>query len=216
MRRRLERLLVSVLALILLLSGCGAYGPGTDAARDGAGEDAVWEALENTDWGALRKAWEEADWEALYEELEGAWSTDFPDGAKDHYYQILDGEGECLYTVSGEDALAQLDGIFCGSGDGVWGKLVPGQESFTPACTYVLYAERTALAGEEPGAERAYREILRITAAEDQDTAVIRILNGLGGVELLPGLSLEPLLTFSVSLPAETAALLRNPARFSE
>lgn len=213
MKKRLERFLAPMLALILLLSGCGAYGPGADAAWEGAVEDAVWEALENTDWEALRKAWEAADWEALHEELESAWSTDFPDGAKDHYYQILDGEGECLYTVSGEDALARLDDIFCGT-DGVWGEFVPGQGAFAPAFTYVLYVERTALAGEEPGAERAYREALRFTAAEDQDTAVIRILDGLGGVELLPGLNLEPLLTFSVSLPAETASALRNPAEF--
>lgn len=238
MAKRIYRAFVPALALILLLSGCGVYGPQPEAVWDGAGQEAwdtagwealrgepesagrdlPWEELDDADWEALWAVWESTDWEALLKTWENTWEStwndEYPEGAKDHYYQVLSGDGSLLHTVSSGEALDRLDDLLYG-GD-IWEVSAQTQEPGAPACTYVCYMERTLLAGETQDAGQAYHEIIRFTVAKDRDTVTVRILSELGGVELLPWLNLEDLLTFSVSVSTETAEALRNPDQFTD
>lgn len=132
---------------------------------------------------------------------------------KGHYYEILQADGAVLYTVREAAAVAEIDDLVDAVGleDG-W----PGDEGGEALYTYVLYQEAALHAGEDPAAERPYLEVLRLTVREDGDTVTAQVLGEVleGVSDALPQVDLQGLLTFSYDAPAETAAALRDPARF--
>ncbi len=144
----------------------------------------------------------------------GALPEDGPSAPeKDHYYQILDADGAELYTVAAKDAVEEIDGAIDAVGlERGW----TGGGEGAALYTYVFWQEETRLAGEDPGAERPYAELLRITVRADSDVVTTEVsapaLEALA--DALP--QLEGVLTFSAEAPPETAAALRDPARFAE
>lgn len=187
--KRIFYMLSLALALVLALSGCG---PHITPANDGdfqAAWDAAWEKWKNDE--------------------------DRFDTEKRHYYQILDGEEALLYTVSGEEGVSALDDLLSDDGSD-WGERLTDAESGGIACIYCYYQEKTLLAGQDPDAERDYEELVRFTVYQDRDLVTLRVLSGLGGLELPGNIDVRDFLTFTYSVPAETAAALRDPAQFAE
>lgn len=134
---------------------------------------------------------------------------------KDHYYQILDGSGAELYTVTEADAVSKIDDLIddLGLEDG-W----PGDGEGEALYTYVLYQEETLHAGETADTERDHIEVLRLTVREDGDTVTAQIISQTmeGLSDVLPQMDLQGLLTFSYDAPADVAEALRDPAQFAE
>lgn len=157
----------------------------------------------------LQDAWDRA-WSVLEEDLE---KENLPDGSKRHCYQILNSDGEELYTVTDETQVAALDGLLGNAGEELRENPVfeDGEEI---ACVYVYRQEKTLLAGEDPQREREYEEVIRFTVCRDQDLITVQCLKGLEGLEPA-GIRLEDFLTFTISVPAETMESLRNPAQFA-
>lgn len=173
-----------LLALALLLAGCGAGVPGEDA---GEGAEAPEDLLDSLD----------SDW-----------------GAKTHRWQILDDQGNELLTVSGEEAVAEIDSLLQGDG---WQSFSVGSEDEeeTPLYTYVFWQEKTLLAGEDPEEEREYEEVIRFMIPAEGNTVAMRVLRGLEGLNVPEYIDLEELLTFRGGAPEETLEALRDPWRFA-
>lgn len=186
--KRLFKVSLGILSLALLLTACGP------AITDPADKD-------------FQDAWDEA-----WSDIEKNWGENAPDMSKQHYYQVLDGQGEELYTITGETRTAALDDLLGNDGDHMEEAPADGEEI---ACIYVYWQEKTLLAGQDPETEREYEELIRFTVYQNQDLMTVQILSGLDGKELM-GVNLEDLLTFTVSLSAETAKTLRDPAQFTE
>lgn len=183
--KRFLRISLCALSLVLL-TACGA---GITAPDD----------------GELQDAWDRA-WSDLEKE------EYLPDDAKAHRYQILNGGGEELYTVTDETQVAALDGLLGNVGKERQENPVLEEEEI--ACVYVYRQEKTLLAGEDPQREREFEEVIRFTVCRDQDLITVQCLKGLEGLEPA-GIRLEDFLTFTISVPAETMESLRNPAQFA-
>lgn len=153
---------------------------------------------------ALQEAWDQAR-----SDLEEG--GEVPDLSKRHDYQVLNSREEVLYTIADADRVDALDDLL-GNEETEWQDNPSGGEI---ACIYVYRQEKTLLAGEDPDGEREYEELVRFTVYQDRDLITVKILGGLEDVERLSGLDLEDLLTFTVSVPAETMEKLRDPARFA-
>lgn len=179
------------LALVLALSGCG---PRITSA---GGED-------------FQAAWDEtwAEWKSDRD-------RDDSDGEKTHYYRILDSQETLLYTVSGEESVSALDTLLSDDGSD-WGERLTDAESGGIACVYCYWQEKTPPAGQDPDAERDYEELVRFTVYQDRDAVTLQVLSGLENLKLPGDISASDLLTFTYSVPAETAAALRDPALFAE
>ena len=143
---------------------------------------------------------------------------DTPDAAqeavKDHYYQILDADGQELYTVTDDGAVAEIDALINEAGGE---NAAHGDAEGVPLYTYVYWQEATVHAGESPDAEREYLEIFRTQVRADSNAVTTEVLSdtleGVGdwiGVEGLDGF-----LTFTTEVSQETADALRDPARFA-
>lgn len=167
-----------------------------------------------------KESWKES-WEEAFEDLEDLENLENVGDAKTHQWKILDAQGEELYHFTEEEAVQEVDALF--SADSRWRDCdleswgPRTEEAGTPLYTYVFLQEKTLLAGQDPETPRDYEEILRFTVAEDRDTVTMQVLREFSDVALLPQaeLVLEDLLTFHVSVPAETAEALRDPARFA-
>lgn len=134
------------------------------------------------------------------------------DGEKNHNYKILDSQGAELYTVTDEAQVEALDDLLSDPGEDADLEEAPEDEV---ACVYIFRQEKTLLAGQDPETPRDYEELIRFTVYQNQDMITMRVLEGLGDGKAA-GLSLEDLLTFTVSVPAETMEALRDPAQFAK
>ncbi len=149
---------------------------------------------------------EDRDWETVWDEFGEVRDS----GEKDHYWKILDvsdPEGAVTEagTVTEEEQVKALDDLL--SGDD-WDDLE--EEPGAPAYSYVFCQLETLKAGQDPE-DREYEELLRFTVSAEKDAATLKIL-----LPSLLGVDAGDLLTFTCSVPAETAEALRTPGRFLE
>lgn len=147
----------------------------------------------------------------LKDEEEGAdpWESQV-DWDKHHYYRVLNGREEEQYIITQAEQVEALDGLL-----GNLEERDDPSEEGEIAWIYVYCQEKTLLAGQDPEEERECEEIIRFLVYQDQDLVTLKILGGLEGAEAL-GVSLEDLLTFTVSVPAQTMETLRDPAQFAQ
>ena len=133
---------------------------------------------------------------------------------KDHYYQILDADGQELYTVTDDDAVAEIDALI---GEAGGENAAHGGAEGDPLYTYAYWQETTLHAGEDPEAERAYLEVFRTHVYADGDAVTTEVLSDvLEEVgEFIRVRDLGGLLTFTAEVSRETADALRDPARFA-
>ena len=133
---------------------------------------------------------------------------------KDHYYQILDADGQELYTVTDDDAVAEIDALI---GEAGGENAAHGGAEGDPLYTYAYWQETTLHAGEDPEAERAYLEVFRTHVYADSDAVTTEVLSDvLEEVgEFIRVRDLGGLLTFTAEVSRETADALRDPAQFA-
>lgn len=133
---------------------------------------------------------------------------------KDHYYQILDADGQELYTVTDDDAVAEIDALI---GEAGGENAAHGGAEGDPLYTYAYWQETTLHAGEDPEAEREYLEVFRTHVYADSDAVTTEVLSDvLEEVgEFIRVRDLGGLLTFTAEVSRETADALRDPARFA-
>ncbi len=197
----------AALLSLSLLAGCMPAALVTAFTED--------EALDE-DQRDLREDDGEDSWSAWAEEWK-TWSEDaedrFSDEGKAHRWRVLDAEGRELTTVSDVEQVEALDEILLCDGDS-WDRLAkdPGE----PGWRYVYSQEKTLLAGQDSDEEREYEDLMTFTVSAAEDVVTVRILGGLEKLSLVPGVELEDVLTFFVSVPPETAEALRDPEQFSE
>lgn len=213
--KHISQIVFSALALALILSGCGPRVTPTDdgefraawrEAMDEVREDLRDDPEAGGAWSAWAEAWEDWGGEAddRFEDMD----------RKKHVWKVLDGAGEELAAVTDEEAVERLDDLLGVHGGEDWKR--PEETPEDPLCTYVYRQEKTLLAGQDPDAEREYEDLLSFSVSASEDAVTLRILGGLEELSLVPGVSMEDILTFSISVPAETAAALRDPAQFTE
>lgn len=134
---------------------------------------------------------------------------------KPHYYEILDGAGETLYTVQDQKRVEQIDELVNTAGMEI---SHAGSAEGDPLYVYVCWQEATVHAGEDLAAEREYLEAFRLTVRKDHDQITTEVLTSaledLAGI--LPTEDLGELLTFTTEALPDTAAALRDPAQFAE
>lgn len=188
---------------ISLLAGCSVTSPKDEAfQRDWVDSmtDSIEEAAE--DWAQ--------DWEAALDEAVRSWSTQDEDGVeKDHYWRILDSGDQEAGTVTGPEQVKAIDGLL--SDDGNWG-LRHAEDPGDPAYSYVYCQQETLKAGQKEE-DREYEELVRFTVSASEDAVTLVILEDLPS---LLNVDLGDLLTFTMTIPAETAEALRNPGQFLE
>ena len=136
------------------------------------------------------------------------------EAGKDHYYQILDADGQELYTVADDTAVAEIDALVNDAGGE---SAQHGGAEGEPLYTYVYWQAATLHAGEDPDAEREYMEVFRTQVRADSNAVTTEILSdtleGVGDAISVEGLG--GLLTFSTEVSRETADALRAPAQFA-
>lgn len=159
----------------------------------------------------LQSDWDEAAGETREDFLEDLQNALEDGGEKAHRWRVLDAEGRELYTVTDPEAVAALDEIL---GDDGWAALE--QDPDDPAYSYVYSQEKTLLAGQDPDMEREYEDLMTFTVSASEDVLTIQILGGLEALALIPGVDMEDVLIFSVSIPAAAAETLREPGEFAE
>ena len=146
----------------------------------------------------------------------GVPTADAPAGEaeKDHYYQILDAAGRELYTVTDDDAVAEIDVLINEAGGE---NAAHGGAEGDPLYTYAYWQETTLHAGEDPEAEREYLEVFRTHVYADSDAVTTEVLSDvLEEVgEFIRVQDLGGLLTFTAEVSRETADALRDPAQFA-
>ena len=133
---------------------------------------------------------------------------------KDHYYQILDADGQELYTITDDTAVAEIDALINEAGGE---NADHGSAEGDPLYTYVYWQETTLHAGEDPDAEREYLEVFRTQVRSDSNAVTTEVLSdtleGMGDAINIEGLG--GLLTFSAEVSQETADALRDPGQFA-
>ena len=160
------------------------------------------------------------DWADSMDEAAEDWAEDFGDAwdgfwndqdeegvEKDHYWKILDAEGQELGTVTDPEQVEALDDLL--STDSHQGTRM-AEDPGDPACSYVYCQQETLKAGQKPE-DRKYEELVRFTVSASEDVVTLVILEGLPS---LPHVDLGDLLTFTLKIPAETAEALRDPGQF--
>ena len=186
-----------------LLAGCTVTPPSDEAfQRDLA--DAVADSIEEAaeDWAQ--------DWEAALDEAAEAWSGRDENGVeKDHYWKVLDSEGSEIGTVTDPEQVKAVDALL--SDDGHQGDRL-AEDPGDPAYSYIYCQQETLKAGQKEE-DRKYEELVRFTVSASEDVVTLVIL------EELPSLlhvDLGDFLTFTLTVPEETAEALRNPARLMD
>lgn len=131
--------------------------------------------------------------------------------AKQHYWQVLDADGNELYVIADAAQIKALDELLLSDtdGTGIWDTT---EENLL--YTYAFWQEETLKAGQSPEAKRDYKELLRFSVCEGSDAAKLDIFPG--AAPLLPGLAEDALLDLAVKLSQTEAEALRNPAQFAE
>ena len=194
--RRLTILCALALA-VSLLAGCTVTSPRDEEfRRDWA--DSMEEAAE--DWAE--------DFEAKFDEAAKAWSAQDENGVeKDHYWKVLDAEDNEAGTVTDPEQVEAIDSLLNDDGD-VGDRLAddPGD----PAYSYVYCQRETLKAGQDPDS-RKYEELVRFTVSASEDVVTLKILEDL---PTLLNVDLGDILTFTITVPAETAEALRDPSQF--
>ena len=123
---------------------------------------------------------------------------------KETSYQVLDADEAEVCVISDQAAVEEMN------------------EPIKPLYTYILWQETTALAGEDPAAERELLEVMRVSVQKDSDRVLLEILPD--SMEAVADLAAEwvedadairGFLSFCYDAPPETAAALRNPGGFS-
>lgn len=165
------------------------------------------------------------DWEESMEEAAEDWAQDFEtawngiwedrdqDGVeKDHYWRILDVSDEEaaiveVGTVTDAEQVKAIDDLL--SDDGSQGDRLT-EDPGDPAYSYVYCQQETLKAGRKEE-DREYEDLVRFTVSASEDTVTLAILEGLPS---LLNVDLGDLLTFTMTVPAETAEALRNPGQF--
>lgn len=186
-----------------LLAGCAVTPPSDEAfQRDLA--DAVADSIEEAaeDWAQ--------DWEAALDEAAEAWSGRDENGVeKDHYWKILDSEGSEIGTVTDPEQVKAVDALL--SDDGHQGDRL-SEDPGDPAYSYVYCQQETLKAGQK-AEDRNYEELVRFTVSASEDVVTLVILEDLPS---LLHVDLGDFLTFTLTVPEETAEALRNPARLMD
>lgn len=136
------------------------------------------------------------------------------------YYQVLDADEAEVRVISDQAAVEEMNELI---NSFTSGKGTPqGEEPIKPLYTYILWQETTALAGEDPAAERELLEVMRVSVQKDSDRVLLEILPD--SMEAVADLAAEwvedadairGFLSFCYDAPPETAAALRNPGGFS-
>lgn len=187
-----------------LLAGCAVTSP-KDEKFQKDWVDSVTDSMEDAaeDWAQ--------DWEAAFDEAARAWSTQGEDGEeKDHYWIILDAEDNEAGTLTEEEQTRLVDDLL--NDDGHWGDRIDTENPGAPAYSYIYCQQETLKAGQKEE-DRKYEELVRFTVSAEKDVVTLVILEDLPS---LLNVDLGDLLTFTVSVPAETAEALRNPGQFLE
>ena len=186
-----------------LLAGCTVTPPSDEAfQRDLA--DAVADSIEEAaeDWAQ--------DWEAALDEAAEAWSGRDENGVeKDHYWKVLDSEGSEIGTVTDPEQVKAIDALL--NDDGHPGDRL-AEDPGDPAYSYVYCQQETLKAGQK-AEDRNYEELVRFTVSASEDVVTLVILEDLPS---LLHVDLGDFLTFTLTVPEETAEALRNPARLMD
>ena len=183
--------ILCALALSLsLLAGCSVTSP----------EDEEFQR----DWAdSMDKAAE--DFEAAWD---GIWDDRDEDGVeKDHYWKVLDAEGQELGTVTDPEQVEVIDDLLSTDSHQ---ETRMAEDPGDGAYSYVYCQQETLKAGQKPE-DRKYENLGRFTVSESEDVMTMEILEDLPS---LLNVDLGDFLTFTISVPAETAEALRDPARF--
>ena len=194
-------ILCALVLSVALLSGCMPAVVITsprdeEFQRDWA--DSMEEAAE--DWAQ--------DWEDAVDEAVKSWSSRDENGVeKDHYWRILDAEDEEVGTVTAPEQVKAIDDLL--SDDGHQGDRLT-EDPGDPAYSYVYCQQETLKAGQKEE-DRKYEELVRFTVSAGEDVVTLVILEDLPS---LLNVDLGDFLTFTISVPAETAEALRDPTRF--
>lgn len=147
------------------------------------------------------------DWEESMEERQDDLKED---GEKRHCWKILDltdpETGAEAGTVTNQEQVELLDDLL--SDDENWVRLDgnPGDGAYS----YIYCQQETWKAGQAEE-DREYEELLRFTVSGSEDAVTMEILADLPS---LLSVDLGNLLTFTMSVPAETAEALRDPGQF--
>ena len=137
-----------------------------------------------------------------------SWSSRDENGVeKDHYWRILDAEDEEVGTVTAPEQVKAIDDLL--SDDGHQGDRLT-EDPGDPAYSYVYCQQETLKAGQKEE-DRKYEELVRFTVSAGEDVVTLVILEDLPS---LLNVDLGDFLTFTISVPAETAEALRDPTRF--
>ncbi len=202
MKKRLA--IFCVLALSMsLLSGC-MHGVVVTSPSDKEFQEAWADSMEEA-----AEEWAQ-DWEAAIDEAARSWSTRDENGVeKDHYWKILDENGNEAGTVTDPEQVKAIDDLL--SDDGHWGDRL-AEDSGDPAYSYIYCQQETLKAGQKEE-DRKYEELVRFTVSASEDVVTLVILEDLPS---LLHVDLGDFLTFTIDVPAETAEALRDPSRFLE
>lgn len=155
------------------------------------------------------------DWEAAFEEAAKSWSDRDENGVeKDHYWKILDvSDQEAAMvevgTVTDPEQVRAIDDLLNDDGHQ---KDRLTEDPGDPAYSYVYCQQETLKAGQKPE-DREYEELIRFTVSAEEDVVTMVILEDLPA---LLNVDLGDVLTFTMTVPAETAEALRNPGQFLE
>ena len=135
------------------------------------------------------------------------------DTAKEHYYEILDAEGETLYTVTGDEAVDAIDALFNDAGKQ---KGWYNSGDIEPLYTYIYWQAATVKAGQSADAEPEYLEVIRVLVPAEGTEVTTEILpETMGEIGATVNVeNLESLLSFATQVSQETADALRNPENF--
>ena len=154
------------------------------------------------------------DWEAAFDEAAKSWSGRDENGVeKDHYWKILDVTDEEaaiveVGTVTDPEQVRAIDDLLNDDGQREDWRLT--EDPGDPAYSYVYCQQETLKAGQAEE-DREYEELVRFTVSAEKDVVTMVILEDLPS---LLNVDLGDFLTFTITVPAETAEALRNPAQF--
>ena len=154
------------------------------------------------------------DWEAAFDEAAKSWSGRDENGVeKDHYWKILDVSDEEaaiveVGTVTDPEQVRAIDDLLNDDGQREDWRLT--EDPGDPAYSYVYCQQETLKAGQAEE-DREYEELVRFTVSAEKDVVTMVILEDLPS---LLNVDLGDFLTFTITVPAETAEALRNPAQF--